>query len=127
MLKEAASSTSLMLVCFQITKTAFNNKVKVTLVPVIYIPPCSFTFRFSCIFPKLGTVHIKIQAMPATAMFKCGCVPVRVQHTISDHRGTRIFKLLLLSPFPKLHCAVDGRSGLQVNVNSVILVNPYVF
>lgn len=99
MLKAAASSTSLMPVCFQSTETAFNNKVKVTLVPVIYIPLCAFTFSFSRVFPKLGTVHIRIQAMPATAMFKCGCILVRFQHTISDHRGTRIFKLLLF-PFP---------------------------
>lgn len=87
-------------VYFQSTKTAFNNKVKVTLVPVIYIPLCTFTFKFSCVFPKLGTVHINIHATPATAMFKCGCVLVQFQHSISDHRGIRIFKLLWLFPFP---------------------------
>lgn len=78
MLKAAASSTSLNPVCVQAIEAALINKVKVTLVPVIYTPLCTFTCSFSQAFSNLGTVHIRIQAIPATVMFKCGCTLVQV-------------------------------------------------
>lgn len=72
-LKAAASYTSPVSVFFQRLDVAFNNKVKVTLLPVINIPLRTFAFSFSCLFPNLGPVHARIQNMPATAMYKCGC------------------------------------------------------
>lgn len=108
------SSTTLMPVCFQSTGITFNNKVKVILLPVIYIPLWAFTFSFSCVFPKLGTVHVRIQAILTTAMLKCGHILVHFLCTISDHGGERIFKLLFLFlPKCKLHYSVDGRSAFS--------------
>lgn len=60
-------STTLVPVCFQSIGITFNNKVKVILLPVVYILLRAFTFSFSCVFPKLGSVHIIIQAMLTTA------------------------------------------------------------
>lgn len=78
MLKAAASSTSLNPVCFQTVEAVLITKVKVTPVPVIYTPLCTFTCSFSQAFSNLGAVHIRIQAIPATVMFKCGCLLVQV-------------------------------------------------